>query len=202
MRRAVPYLFVTVVYLGVAAVGIAVLQPDEWAAATRTEGVPLAHAAERLQGPGLGALVSAGGIIAMIGVLLNLILGVSRVLLAMARRGDMPASLARIIQRETLLFIAVWTVGLLLAGFILTGNLYRIWSFSAFTVLIYYAITNLAALRLPADKRLFPRWIAIVGLGSCLFIAFWVEQVQYGLGLIGAGFIWHGIALKRNALAS
>ena len=56
------------------------------------------------------------------------------------------------------------------------GNVEITWSFSAFTVLIYYAITNLAALRLPNEKRLYPPVIAWAGLTACLGLAFFVER--------------------------
>jgi APA family basic amino acid/polyamine antiporter len=78
---------------------------------------------------------------------------------------------------------------------VLVGNVKTTWSFSAFSVLIYYAITNFAALQLSPQERLYPRWIAVLGLLSCLFLAFWVESSiwQLGLGLIVAGLIWHQV---------
>ena len=67
---------------------------------------------------------------------------------------------------------------------------------SAFTVLIYYAITNLAALRLPREQRLFPAWIAMVGLAACLLLAFWVPVAIWGAGLalIAAGLVFKAFA--------
>ena len=70
---------------------------------------------------------------------------------------------------------AVIAVGALIAALVLVGNVRLTWSFSAFTVLVYYSITNLAALRLPADKRLYPPWIAVLGLLGCLLLAAFVE---------------------------
>jgi APA family basic amino acid/polyamine antiporter len=69
---------------------------------------------------------------------------------------------------------------------------------SAFTVLIYYAVTNLAALRLPPEDRLYPRWIAVAGLIACLFLAFWVPVGIWvaGLALIAAGLAWHKIVAR------
>lgn len=63
-------------------------------------------------------------------------------------------------------------------------------------MLIYYAITNLAALRLPKEKRLYSTLIAWAGLAACLFLAFWVDRQIWliGLGLIGAGLLWHVVA--------
>jgi APA family basic amino acid/polyamine antiporter len=78
----------------------------------------------------------------------------------------------------------------------LIGNVEVTWSFSAFTVLIYYyAITNLAALRLPAQKRLYSPAIAWTGLAACLGLAFFVEREVWmvGLALIAAGLLWHGL---------
>jgi APA family basic amino acid/polyamine antiporter len=71
----------------------------------------------------------------------------------------------------------------------LIGNVEVTWSFSAFTVLIYYAITNLAALRLPAEKRLYSPLFDWVGLAACLALAFYVQREIWivGLGLISAG---------------
>ena len=76
------------------------------------------------------------------------------------------------------------------------GSIEIAWAFSAFTVLVYYAITNLAALRLPADQRLYPKWIARTGLAACLFLAFWVPVSIWGIGvgLICLGLLWKQIA--------
>jgi basic amino acid/polyamine antiporter, APA family len=64
-------------------------------------------------------------------------------------------------------------------------------------VLIYYAVTNLAALRLPEEKRLYSPAIAWAGLAACLSLAFFVEREVWmvGLALIGIGLVWH--ALRR-----
>jgi APA family basic amino acid/polyamine antiporter len=91
-------------------------------------------------------------------------------------------------------------VGVVIGMLALIGNVRTTWSFSAFTVLVYYALTNLAALRLPAEQRLFPRWVAGCGMASCLGLAFWVEPKIWisGLALMGSGQIWHLVA-RRSA---
>ena len=135
-------------------------------------------------------------ITAMLGVLLNLILGLSRVLLAMGRRRDAPGLFASINKAGTTPVPAVIGVGLLIAGLTLIGDIKTTWSFSAFTVLIYYGITNLAALRLPVENRLYPRFFAYAGLGGCFFLAWWVEPMVWmvGCGLIVLGLVWHALA--------
>ncbi len=113
----------------------------------------------------------------------------------MGRRHDAPRFLSRLNQQQTTPYWSVIVVGVAIALLVLVGNVKTTWSFSAFSVLIYYAITNLGALKLSSQERLYPRWIAFLGLLSCLFLAFWVESSiwQVGLGLIVAGLIWHKV---------
>ena len=128
----------------------------------------------------------------MLGVLINLALGLSRVVLAMGRRGDLPAALSRIDETRNSPKNAVIAVGILIALLILIDNIKLTWSLSAFTVLIYYAITNLAALRMSEHERRYPRILALLGLLACLFLAYWVDPSIWivGLGLIGVGLLW------------
>lgn len=162
---------------------------------------PLAEVAVQFPFPYSSQILAIGGITAILGVLLNLILGLSRMLLAMARRRDMPAFLAQINQSGTSPVPAVLTVGLAIALLSLVGNVKSTWSFSAFTVLVYYGITNLAALRLSQSDRLYPKGLSLAGLLACFFLAFWVEWQIWlvGLGLIALGLAWHAIALKYRA---
>lgn len=186
---------VMILYIAVAVVGIGAVGAETLSPVTGQQVAPLVVAAGKFSVPGSPQILAVGAVTAMLGVLLNLILGLSRVLLAMARQGDMPRSLARLNPTRTTPTLAVLTMGIAIAAFVLVGNVKTTWSFSAFTVLIYYALTNLAALRLSSSERLYPQWIAGVGLVSCLFLAFWVEQSIWltGLGLIGVGLIWRAV---------
>jgi APA family basic amino acid/polyamine antiporter len=186
---------VMLLYISVAVVGIGTVGSESLSAATREEAAPLVVAARNFGIPGSSQILAVGAITAMLGVLLNLILGLSRVLLAMARRQDMPRSLARLNHSRTTPYLAVVVMGLAIAGFVLIGNVKTTWSFSAFTVLIYYALTNLSALKLSPQERLYPKWVAWLGLACCLFLAFWVEQQIWliGLGLIVVGLIWKAV---------
>lgn len=133
-----------------------------------------------------GTLVAVGAIAAMGGALLNLILGLSRVWLAMGRRGDMPSALARL-DRRSEPAAAIVVSAVLVAALTLLGDIGLAWSFSAMTVLLYYGITNLAALAI--DRRRITAWI---GMASCLFLSFFVPVAVWlaGAGLLGAGLIW------------
>jgi len=192
-RAIIVTLFVSMAfYMAVAFVGIGTIGADTLGNLTQAEAAPLELAAQTIGLPIIPQLIALGAITAMLGVLLNLILGLSRVLLAMGRRGDMPPFLGQLNQAGTTPTAAVIVMGLVIASLVLIGNVHITWSFSAFTVLIYYALTNLSALQLKPEARLFPAILAWVGLGACLFLAFWVEFYIWlmGLLLIGIGLIW------------
>jgi APA family basic amino acid/polyamine antiporter len=151
-----------VLYIAVVAVGVG----NVGAPAFASTSAPLELAA---RGP-VRYIVSIAAVTAMAGVLLNLILGLSRVLLAMGRRHDMPRALAKIDAKKSPRN-AILVVGATIALLAVIGNVKTTWSVSAFTVLVYYAITNAAALRLPSAHRRFPRAIAALGLASCVVLA-------------------------------
>ncbi|MDQ3339552.1 MAG: APC family permease [Myxococcota bacterium] len=118
-------------------------------------------------------IIALAATTAMEGVLLNLVLGLSRVVLAMGRRGDLPRGLATIDDRKSPRN-AVIVVGIAIGLLVLIGDVKLTWSVSAFSVLLYYAITNAAALRLPPEHRKYPRAIAAFGLVACIALAAFV----------------------------
>jgi APA family basic amino acid/polyamine antiporter len=138
------------------------------------------------------AIVAIGAVTAMLGVLLNLVLGLSRVWLAMGRRGDMPPALARLDRRQNP-FNAVVTAAVPIILFALLGEISVVWAFSAFTVLLYYGITNLAAISV--DIR---RWTSWAGLATCLSLSLFVPLTVWlaGAALLAVGGIWK--SLRRD----
>lgn len=207
-RHTIPKAIVTtlivsaLLYAAVAIAAVGAAGAERLSARTGETAAPLEIVAREFGVlPGVAWLVALGAVTAMLGVLLNLVLGLSRILLAMGRRGDAPRVLATLNASNTTPYVAVWVVGVAIAALTLIGDVKTTWSFSAFTVLVYYAITNLAALRLPAQNRLFsPAW-AWGGLASCTFLAFWVEPRVWlaGLLLIGLGLVWHAVARHLKA---
>jgi APA family basic amino acid/polyamine antiporter len=137
-------------------------------------------------------IVALGAVLALAGVLLNLVLGLSRVWLAMGRRGDMPPQLAALNAAGTSPQLAVLLSGLLIALLSLGGRLELTWGFSAFTVLGYYAITNLCVLRLAPQQRRFPVALAWLGLLGCAGLAFQVPPAAWrsGLLVLVLGLLW------------
>jgi APA family basic amino acid/polyamine antiporter len=201
-RRTIPRAIIatlvvsSLLYVAVGTIAVGTVGAIKLNAATTSQAAPLEIVAKQFAVPGVPELVAVGAITAMLGVLLNLILGLSRVLLAMGRRGDMPSVLARLNRGQTTPLAAVLVVGTTVAVLASVGSVKTTWSFSAFTVLIYYALTNLSALRLRPDQRLYSRAYSWGGLTACLFLAFWVEWRIWGAGLalIVLGVVWHGIA--------
>lgn len=195
-RRTIPTAIIVTLlttmalYAAVTFVAVGVAGAQTLGDLTERLAAPLEELARSFSGDGLATLVALGAVTAMLGVLINLILGLSRVLLAMGRRHDMPSATARISSDGTTPTVAVVVMGVVIAGLVLIGDVRTTWTFSAFTVLIYYSLTNLAALRLPPADRRFPRSVSVAGLVACAFLAFWVEPIVWavGLGLLGVGF--------------
>ena len=200
-ERTIPRAIITtlvvsgLLYIAVGAVGIATIGPEALAEAAHSDVAPLIAAARIFELPYAVWIAGVGGITAMLGVALNLILGLSRVVLAMGRRGDMPTVFATVDESGSPR-AAVIAAGVAIAVLALIGSVEVTWSFSAFTVLIYYAITNLAALRLPKEKLLYSPLFAWGGLVACLCLAFFVEREIWmvGIALIVGGLLWHGLA--------
>jgi APA family basic amino acid/polyamine antiporter len=114
----------------------------------------------------------------MLGVLLNLVLGLSRVYLALGRRNHLPKAFAKL-DTQSNPRLAVLFTGVVVAALCLMGDVRMTWSLSAVTVLLYYGITNLAALRLKEQDQIFPKWVSLIGLLSCGFLSIFVEQESW-----------------------
>jgi len=192
---------IVILYLAVSLTALQIMGAEAFGNTVNGEAAPLMMVAQALSVPVIGPVITVAAITAMLGVLLNLLLGLSRVMLSMARRNDLPKKLAEVNPKTQSPAIAVWGTGAIIGVLVLSGDVVFTWSFSAFTVLIYYAITNLSALLMPKDLRLYPRWIPALGLAGCLFLAFWIEPDIYliGLSLLVLGLIWHFVALKLKS---
>ena len=193
-RAVIATLAVTMLlYLAVTWVAVAAAGAQPFATAGTREAAPLQTIAEGFAWPGAAYAIAVGAVTAMAGVLLNLVLGLSRIVLAMGRRRDLPPVFATVNRAGDTPVPAVLLVGLGIAALATLGDVKTAWSFSAFTVLLYYALTNLAAIRMPVPLRRYPRWIPWVGLAGCLALAFWVEMAVWltGLAVVAAGLVWY-----------
>lgn len=169
---------------------------------TRYEGAPLEMIAIHWEQDALVYLIVLGAATAMVGVLLNLILGLSRVLFAMGRDGEMPAGLGRVSKRGIPTNAEI-TMGVVIIALVLIGDIALAWSFSAFTVLGYYSFTNLCALRMPPELRRYPRIFSWLGLIGCVSLAWFVETRVWliGLGIIALGLLWKVVFGKLRSVS-
>lgn len=181
-----------VIYFSVAGATLSYLHSGNVAILNNNSDAPLVTLASIQDIPLLTLLLAVGALAAMVCVELNLILGISRVLLAMARREDMPPLLNRISQSRETPQNAVLVTGLIICTFIKLGDMSTNWAFSALTVLIYYSITNLCLLKLPKEDRLFPAWLAALGCVACASLAAFIPYEIWYLGITVAivGLIW------------
>jgi len=202
---------VLLVYLAVAASALRLVGPSALAASLQQPGSasaaalapPLARLLLEAGWAWGGWIVALGAVVALVGVLLNLVLGLSRVWLAMGRRGDMPPQLAVLNNTATSPQTAVLLSGVLIALLSCSGRLELTWGFSAFSVLIYYAITNVCVLRLRSSQRQFPAVLAWLGLLSCLALAFQVPAAAWrsGVLVLALGLLWRWLYRRFSAVA-
>ncbi len=118
-----------VLYLAVSFVAVAAVGPVELGEATQRSAAPLLVVAEQLDHNLLAVILAAGAVTAMLGVLLNLLLGLSRVVLAMARRSDMPRQFSTISARGVPVPATLFVV-LVVAVLIGLGDVRLSWSFT------------------------------------------------------------------------
>jgi APA family basic amino acid/polyamine antiporter len=58
------------------------------------------------------------------------------------------------------------------SALVFVGGLSSVIGFSSFSVLFYYSVAHLSALGQPAEQRLLPRALPVLGLTLCLLLAF------------------------------
>lgn len=176
-----------VLYGAVATVAIGVAG----APALASTAAPLAVAARIAGGEWLANAIAIGALTAMLGVILSQILGMSRMLFAMGRRADLPAWLAMVHPKHGVPHRAVLVVGTGAAVIAATGSLGGVAAAASFAILLYYAIANLAALRLRPPARLYPAIVPAVGLASCILLAFSLRlpTIVAGLSILAAGIV-------------
>ena len=179
--RAIPLaLSITfAVYATIAVTLLAILGPGQLATAT----APLTDAVRAAGAGGLEPAVRAGAVLAALGSLLSLILGVSRTTLAMARDGHLPITLAGVHPRFGVPHRAEIAVGVVVAVTAAIADVRAAIGFSSFAVLVYYGIANAAAATL--GRRAVP----VAGLAGCLLLAIFLPRasVLTGTAVLASG---------------
>jgi APA family basic amino acid/polyamine antiporter len=142
------------------------------------------------------AIVAVGALLTTFNEGLSDLLGVSRVAFAMGREADLPQTLARLGtgQNPWRSVVFVGAIALCVAAFAPFGIAVAV---SSFGTLLYYSVTNLSALRLQEQQRMFPRWLAVAGLVGCLGLAFALVPLDVGIGL---GILVVGVTFRSLRL--
>jgi APA family basic amino acid/polyamine antiporter len=191
-RRTIPRAIIltisvaVVLYAGAAVVAVGTIGASALAATP----APLHRAAAAFSHSWVAEFVGTGGVVAMLGVVLSQLLGLSRMVYAMSRRGDLPPLLAHVHPRSGVPGRAVLLVGLISALVAATGTLGGVASAASFTILVYYAIANVAALRLSPAARLYSDIVPRFGLVACAVLAFslTLPTIATGVVILLAGF--------------
>ncbi len=193
--RAIPVALTVVlmVYALVGATALAVLGPRRLADAA----APLAEVVTAAGLGGLAWVVRVGAAVAVTGVLLALLAGVSRTTYAMSRRRDLPSVLASVHPRYQVPHRAELAVAAIVLVLVLVTDLRQAIGFSSCTVLVYYAIANASALTLGREpaRRLPVQALAAIGLVGCLLLACTLPltSVLVGFGVLAVGVAGYGV---------
>lgn len=191
------------VYMAVAIVSIGAVGSEEYSRFTLEGGAPLESIASHVGNHKIARVLAIGAMTAMLGVLLNLILGLSRVIFALGRNRDLPKLFTKVNTNYHVPYVGILASSLIVCVLIMTRDIKTTWSFSAFTVLIYYALTNAAALRLPTENRLYPRIASWFGLVGCFALILWIDikTILAGIGILVLGLMWRGLFLRTQEKA-
>jgi APA family basic amino acid/polyamine antiporter len=187
--RAIALTLVTtgLLYVAVVLVALGAVGADGMAAS----GAPLLAAASSFNQGWVATTVGVGAVVAMLGVMLSQILGLSRMAFAMARRGDLPRWLEGVHPVYGTPNRAVLLVGGVAALVAATGTLRGVATAAAFTILVYYGIANLAALRMPAKDKLYPNVVPGVGMVACAVLAVSLDPwtIVVGCAVLAVGLL-------------
>jgi APA family basic amino acid/polyamine antiporter len=199
--RAIPLALgiALVLYTIVAVSVLLVLGPDHLARAT----APLYTAVATGRFEGISGIVRVGAVLAALGVFLSLVAGISRTTYAMASHGDLPRWFAAVHPRYHVPHRAELAVGAITVAIVSVGGITGAVSFSAFSVLLYYAIANASAYTLDRHERRWPRWLAVAGLVGCLTLAVnlpWPALVA-GVIVVAAAAVTHRVVSARRSAA-
>ena len=147
-------------------------------------------------------LISSGAMIATASVLLTTIMGISRIMFAMARTGDLPAFLKRIHPGFNTPHYAIWISGACIIAAILLADLTLVVAVSTFAMLIFYLIANVAAFRIPSKYRQYPALVPIIGAISCLGLIGFLTINSWIIGIIGLalGVVWYIIQHRSHGI--
>ncbi|MBK8470463.1 MAG: amino acid permease [Actinomycetales bacterium] len=187
---------VIVLYAAVALLLLATIGAHGIAASS----LPLLASATAADVSWIGAVLRVGATFAAIGALLGLLSGVSRTVLAMARRGDLPRRLALVDPVVRVPVVAQLTVAVAVGALMMLTDLRHAIGVSSFGVLLYYAIANASAWTQAPAYRRWPRWVQAAGVIGCLLLALALPpaSVLTGALVVACGLAGRFLVLRQS----
>ncbi|HUI00993.1 MAG TPA: APC family permease [Nitrososphaerales archaeon] len=185
----------TVLYLLVAYTALSVLGAGRLSASAS----PLDQTMVALGSAAGVATIAGGALLATFNEGLSDILGVSRVAFAMGRGSDLPKGLAVLGRGQnpwrSVVFVGV--ISIVVASFAQFGSAVAI---SSFGTLLYYVVTNLSALRLKPEQRMFHKAQSAAGLVGCaaLALSLPLQDVAFGAAVLVAGLCFRAVWLRAG----
>lgn len=190
--RAVIITIVTaiILYALISVVAVGVIGAEAMAA-TKS---PLQQVALSLSSPTISTtVITLAASTAMLGVLLSQVLGISRMMLAMGRRKDLPVFFEKIHAKNKVPHIGIFITGAIILILTVLGSFEFIVRSASFTILLYYSITNIAALKQPLHEQRFGKAVPVLGLIGCLVMA---ASLPYQVIISGLIILLFGNVLK------
>ncbi len=172
---------------------------------------PLAEVAERAMGISGKLTLSAIALFATASTVLITLVAGARMLYGMARDGSLPSILSRVHSKRKTPWVAV--IGILVIGvaFSFVGDIAVVANIVVFSVVVTYAMINLAVIllryvepdlerpfRVPINIGKFPV-LPLIALAVTIYMAFQFEMeiILVGLGIIGLGVVFYFLYNKR-----
>jgi APA family basic amino acid/polyamine antiporter len=181
----------TIIYILVSVIAVGLVG----ASGLSQSGSPLADAIGVTGSTAAVLIISSGAMIATASVLLTTIMGISRIMFAMARTGDLPAFLNRIHPQFSTPHYAIWISGAFMIAAIILADLTLVVAVSTFAMLIFYQVANIAAFKLPSENRQYPSIVPVIGAVSSIGLIAFLTINSWIIGIIGLamGIIWYGV---------
>ncbi len=189
------YLLVTVTAVGVAG----------WERLSRST-APLGEVAKDL---GIGWIVGVGGLLATFSVVLTSAMGQSRVFFAMARNREIPEILSKLHPKLGTPIYSILFSGCVMTTLALTVDVSGLATLTSFLVLASHVLTNLADIRLYAErieapfKAPFRPLHALIGLttSAVLMLSTGAWAVTAGSLVVLFGVVWYTLYTKLRPQA-
>jgi len=178
----------TLIYMLVGTIAVGLVGPARLAESSS----PLEEAMKATGNLTSTTIISIGGLLATASVLLTSVLGVSRMIYAMARRKDLPEALGKLHPRFNTPIYSTLIVGVAMTLLVLFFDLSRVVAISTFGLLFFYTLANVSALRLKIQNRRYPRVFPAAGAVTCLIMLVFLLLASLQSWIIGTASLLVG----------